>query len=139
MNQFQVGQKIRVVADTFEKDPHGLPIGSVYTIEKINRPFQFHKLDNLTKLLFMSRGVNFDIPPRVQVRTEEGNALRLTFDDIVPYKDEKGKTIRLLEDDLADGFQTGDEFVVFEHEGDLVFEDRDGDIRPIEPYKYEVV
>lgn len=48
--------------------------------------------------------------------------------------------VRILEDDFWDGFSHGDEFEVFQtDDGDLMFEDLDGDSRHVEDFTHEII
>jgi hypothetical protein len=144
MSKFQVGQKVRVIADTFKHDPHNLPIGSEYVIERINPATKFEEFPPFIQFMAALSGrAGVDIPERLHVKTGEGEEdyANLVVEDVELVNKINGKKIRMLEDDFGDGYQKGDVFEVFWSELDkqYFFTDRDGDIRPLEAHVHEVI
>ncbi|MEH7116929.1 hypothetical protein V7128_05805 [Neobacillus vireti] len=148
MKKFQAGQKVRVIADTFKADPHGLEIGSVYTIESISPATKFKELPPMMQFIFAVGGMaNVDVPERIHVKTGADpmkDYANLVFDDVELVEethDLNGKKIRMLDDDFCDGYFKGDIFEVFwsESEGEYLFKDRVGDPRPLDCHEYELV
>ncbi len=141
-HEYRVGQKIRVIGDTFVHDPHELEIGSVHTIEDIYPAIPFDEIPIPIQLfIIMENGTPYDLPPRVHVVYGDGEEdyANLVFEDIEPYEDKI--RVRLDEDDYADGFGKGYTVdAIFDEEvGEHVFEDMDGDKRALESFKYTIL
>lgn len=142
MAKFKIGQKVRIIADTFTNDPHELPIGTEGTIQHIHEATPASDMGHL-EVAYLKEVVGmepFDVPERYVVSTGDsffdlfGNVVA---EDITALEGE-GMKVRMLETDI--GYEKGDVFVVFEDEdGEFVFHDRDGDERTLEYHEYEIV
>jgi hypothetical protein len=144
MSKFQVGQKIRVIGDTFKQDPHGLPIGSEYVIERINPATKFNEFPPFIKLMMSLQGkAGTDLPERVHVKTGDGpdEYANLVLEDIELVVELHGKKARMLEDDFVDGYRKGDVFEIVwsDSEEEYIFFDREGDPRPLSVHEHEIV
>lgn len=140
MSNFYVGQRVRIVSDSFKNDPHNLPIGSVHVISAITPPIPFEEFPAEIKATMMFTGQEpFDLPERAHIKTgfdPFNDFANVVYEDLEPVEHARGRKIRMTDDDIADGYSRGDVFKVFEYDGELVFEDRDGDIRPLESHEY---
>jgi len=73
MSNFKPGQKIRIIGDTFQQDPHGLEIGSVHTIDSINEATKFEEMPPHIQLALLFQGIEkFDLPERIHIKTGSG-------------------------------------------------------------------
>jgi hypothetical protein len=141
MKNFKKGQKVRVIADTFKHDPHGLEIGSVHVVESVSPATPFKNFPPLVQLMTMLEGKQpYDLPERIHVRYGEGfhDYANIVFEDVELVTDD-GVKVRMLDDDFTDGYKKGDVFTVYEEDGDLWFEDKDGDARLLEGQEYEFI
>lgn len=150
-NKFKAGQKIRVIADTFEKDTHGLPIGSIHTIDTIKPPVKFEELDPFMQLMLAMEGMeNLDLPSRIHVRTGNGHNdfanlvfadVELVSEDAVEAPKTKTIQVRMLEDDICEGFYDGDVFTATYDEkfDEYTFIDNDGDSRSLSAQEHEII
>lgn len=145
MTKFKVGQKVRVVADSFKADPRGLDIGSVYTIESISLATPFNESPQMAKLVFALRGqAVYDLPECNHVKTGDNpltDYANIVFEDIELVDDLEGKKIRMLEDDIVKSYMKGDVFEIrwSEDTEEYVFFDREGYPRPLDVYAHEVI
>jgi hypothetical protein len=145
MSKFQVGQKVRVIGDTFKQDPHNVEIGTVVEVHSISPEVPFEQFDPFMKLLFAMNGIEpFDLPERVHVKlgdNEFEDYANLIFEDVELVEDDGKFKVRMLEDDVADGYFEGDVLEAYyspEHE-EYVFVDCDGDERPLDVHEHERV
>ncbi|UKL30026.1 hypothetical protein [Bacillus phage PK2] len=137
---YKVGQKVRVIGDTFKADPHGLKTGEVYTIESISPATKFEEFPPLVKLIYAMEGLpKVDLPPRVHVKTGDGELdyANLVFEDVELVSSNR---VRMLEDDFFDGYSEGDEFnVLYDDEGDGFIVDHEGDARFLVDHAHEFI
>jgi hypothetical protein len=139
---FKVGQKVRVVGDTFTQDPHGLEVGAVYEVHSISPATPFKEFPPLLQLIFAIEGIEpHDLPERVHVKTGDGDMdfANLVFADVEAVEATRQR-VRMLEDDFFDGYSEGDEFdVLYDLEGEAFFHDHDGDARFLVDQEHEVI
>lgn len=126
LNNFKAGQKIRVVGDSFKNDPHGLAVGTEWTVDHVIPPTPFKSFPPIVQLQFALQGIKpYDLPARVHVKTGN-NPMRdyanLVLEDVeLVVEPEEGVRVRMLEEDLSGGFSFGDEFEIYKEDGELVF------------------
>lgn len=147
-NQFKVGQLVKITGDSFEKDQHGYAEGTVGVIEELVPATDYVDLPEDVKLLFTMVGLEgINLPARLHLTIidEDGYPSPFEFANVLPTDVEKvtvveeGTEVRLLEDDLMDGFTTGDVVTIEQRDDELGFIDNDGDFRLITQYEFEVV
>jgi hypothetical protein len=140
---FKVGQKVRVVGDTFKQDPHGLEVGAVYEVHSISPATPFNEFPPLLQLIFAIEGIEpHDLPERVHVKTGDGDMdfANLVFADVQLCECEAPKLVRMLEDCFLDGYEEGDVFEVhYDEDGDSYFIDNDGDERSLDAHEHEII
>lgn len=142
MKNFEVGQKVRVVGDTFKHDPHGVPVGEEVDIEKIIPEIPFEEFPPMIKLVFAMSGrrEKFDLPTRARVKYGEVGFTNIPLTDIEPVSYEP-KKVRMLEDDFFEGYEEGDILEAFysETKDEYMFTDKDGDVRFLVDHNHEEI
>jgi hypothetical protein len=139
------GTKIRVIGDTFEKDPHGLEIGKTYTVDHVTPAMTFEEFPPMVQLLFLLEGIEpHDIPERVHIKFGNGlddyGNVPLYDLEVIGEAQPAPTHVRMLEDDFFDGYSAGDVFEVsYDEEGDGFFTDHDGDTRFLVDHEHEIV
>lgn len=147
MNNFKIGQKVKIIGDSFAPDTHDFENGTIGIVEELVPATKFEDLPPVVQFLFAINGQDgLDLPERVHLsilnsdgEKDDEHFANVIPTDIVPEVQE-GVRVRLLEDDFADGFQSGDEFdVIVDEDDDPMFVDNDGDERYLENFNYEVI
>jgi hypothetical protein len=137
--KFHAGQKVRIIGDTFEADPHMLPIGEVFTVESISPATKFEDFPPMIQFIIAIEGLpETDLPERVHIRFGDGfeDFGNVVFEDLEPVE----ARVKMLEDDFFDGYSEGDEFEVqYDDEGDGFFTDKDGDTRFLVDHEHEII
>jgi hypothetical protein len=146
MSKFQVGQKVRVISDTFEADPHGRKIGEVHTIQEVQPATPWEEFPTMVRLLFAMQGKeNIDLPERYLVRfgPDENDYTNFVDEDIELVEKEQGKTIQIemLEDGWLEEYEEGQQFTATLNpdDGRYYFIDNDGDTRPVDAHHCNII
>lgn len=144
MKKPEVGQKIRIIGDTFEQDPHQLDIGSVYNIDAVNPATKKEDLGPMEELLLSMLGEEpFDIPARVRVQfgPDVMEYANVPFEDFEIVEQDAELKVRMLQDDGLGGFKKGEVFKARyeEYVEEYVFTDKDGDERFVSDHEHEVL
>lgn len=141
MENFKKGQKIVVVGDTFQGDPHGIDLGTILEVELIQKAVDFKDFPPEVQLIYLMSGHEpVDLPQRIHVKLNEKDYANLVFEDVQLYEENGATahsfsdgaihTIEMTEDCFDGGFAIGDQFEVYTDEsGNAVFQDNDGDER----------
>lgn len=167
MKKIQPGDKVKIIADTFEIDPHELEVGSVYEVLEVVPATKFEDLpEEVQQIIMAEEGFPYDIPERLHVKTGESifgesegtqadELFAILFGDMYDYanvpvtdvvlvgREEAGSKIKvkMTEDDFFEGYEAGDVFeAVYEPDmGSFVFNDNDGDPRELSEHRHEVI
>jgi hypothetical protein len=161
MKNFEIGQLVRVIGDSFTADPHGLEIGTIAEVHSISPATKFKDFPPLVQLMVISTGAEpTDLPERVHVKTGDGalEYANIVFEDLELVDEEEieelddweefededfdyesyGEYIRMNEDDWIGDYSEGDVFeVLYNKEGEALFIDNAGDERFLEDHEGE--